>query len=92
MSTESSGTRYVLTPGPPGHRFFSNLWGPIWKFHVGNEERIVIRSQALLDEVCDEARFVKVIAANLKQARNGVEDGLGMLKDSIQQKCRFYLY
>lgn len=37
----------------------------------------MVGSQALLDEVCDEARFAKVIAANLKQARNGVRDGLG---------------
>ncbi len=44
---------------------------------MGNEERVVIGSHALLDEVCDEARFAKVIAANLKQARNGVQDGLG---------------
>jgi len=51
--------------------------GPIWKFHLGSEERIVVGSQALLDEVCDEARFTKVVAANLKQARNGVQDGLG---------------
>ena len=44
---------------------------------MGNEQRIVIGSQALLNEVCDETRFVKVIAAILKQARNGVQDGLG---------------
>jgi cytochrome P450/NADPH-cytochrome P450 reductase len=37
----------------------------------------VIGSQALMDEVCDEDRFTKVIAAMLKQARNGVRDGLG---------------
>lgn len=30
-----------------------------------------------MDEVCDESRFTKVIAAVLKQARNGVRDGLG---------------
>jgi cytochrome P450/NADPH-cytochrome P450 reductase len=30
-----------------------------------------------MDEVCDEARFTKVVAAVLKQARNGVQDGLG---------------
>lgn len=51
--------------------------GPIWKFHLGSEERIVIGSQALMDEVCDESRFTKVIAAVLKQTRNGVGDGLG---------------
>jgi cytochrome P450/NADPH-cytochrome P450 reductase len=44
---------------------------------LGSEERVVVASQALLDEVCDEARFTKVIAANLKQARNCVQDGLG---------------
>lgn len=51
--------------------------GPIWKFHLGSEERIVIGSQALMNEVCNEARFAKVVAAVLKQARNGVRDGLG---------------
>jgi cytochrome P450/NADPH-cytochrome P450 reductase len=30
-----------------------------------------------MDEVCDERRFTKVIAAVLKQARNGMHDGLG---------------
>lgn len=30
-----------------------------------------------MDEVCDEGRFTKVIAAVLKQARNGIHDGLG---------------
>lgn len=37
----------------------------------------MIGSQELMDEVCDEERFVKVIAAVLEQARNGVHDGLG---------------
>ena len=30
-----------------------------------------------MDEVCNEDRFSKIIAAALKQARNGVHDGLG---------------
>ncbi|KAF2787026.1 cytochrome P450 [Melanomma pulvis-pyrius CBS 109.77] len=58
-------------------RKLTDVHGPIWKFHLGNEERIVVGSQALLNEVCDETRFVKVIAATLNQARNGVQDGLG---------------
>ena len=37
----------------------------------------MIGSQALMDEVCDEGRFTKIVAAVLKQARNGVHDGLG---------------
>lgn len=51
--------------------------GSIWKFQLGSEERIVVASQALMDEVCDEGRFSKVIAAVLRQARNCVSDGLG---------------
>ena len=33
-------------------------------------------SQALMDEVCDEERFSKVVAASLNQVRNGTHDGL----------------
>ena len=39
-------------------------------------ERVVVASQALMDEVCDEDRFSKVIAASLNQVRNGTHDGL----------------
>ncbi|KAJ4333808.1 hypothetical protein N0V95_009340 [Ascochyta clinopodiicola] len=55
----------------------TNIYSPIWKSLLGGEERIVIGSQALMDEVCNEDRFSKVIAAALKQVRNGVRDGLG---------------
>ncbi|KAH7385832.1 NADPH-cytochrome P450 reductase-like protein [Pyrenochaeta sp. MPI-SDFR-AT-0127] len=49
---------------------------PIWKFQIGGVERVVIASQALMDEVCDEERFSKFIIAALEQVRNGVHDGL----------------
>jgi cytochrome P450/NADPH-cytochrome P450 reductase len=53
------------------------ILGPIWKFHLGTgSERIVIASQALMNEICDEERFTKVIAASLEQVRNGIHDGL----------------
>ncbi|KAF2843876.1 cytochrome P450, partial [Plenodomus tracheiphilus IPT5] len=52
-------------------------YGPIWKFRMGGKERIVIGSQALMNEVCDERRFAKIITASLQEARNGVFDGLG---------------
>lgn len=29
-----------------------------------------------MDEVCDEERFSKIVAASLEQVRNGVHDGL----------------
>ncbi|KAF2023181.1 NADPH-cytochrome P450 reductase-like protein [Setomelanomma holmii] len=50
-------------------------YGPLWKFHLGGE-RVVIGSQALMDEVCNEERFSKIIAASLEQVRNGVHSGL----------------
>ncbi|KAH7095469.1 NADPH-cytochrome P450 reductase-like protein [Paraphoma chrysanthemicola] len=50
-------------------------YGPLWKFNLGGE-RIVIASQALMDEVCNEERFSKIIAASLEQVRNGVHSGL----------------
>ncbi|CAO2650266.1 Nn.00g015580.m01.CDS01 [Neocucurbitaria sp. VM-36] len=54
----------------------TSKYGPIWKFNLGGAERIVIGSQALMDEVCDEERFSKIIAASLNQVRNGIHDGL----------------
>ncbi|KAF2447682.1 NADPH-cytochrome P450 reductase-like protein [Karstenula rhodostoma CBS 690.94] len=53
----------------------SDIFGPIWKFHLAGE-RIVIASQALMDEVSDEERFSKIIAASLNEVRNGTHDGL----------------
>jgi cytochrome P450/NADPH-cytochrome P450 reductase len=50
--------------------------GPIWKFSLAGHERIVIGSQALMDEICNEERFSNIIAAALEQVRNGVHDGL----------------
>ncbi|CAN9447262.1 unnamed protein product [Alternaria alternata] len=50
-------------------------YGPIWKFYLGGE-RVVIANQAHLNEICDEERFSKIIAASLEQVRNGVHDGL----------------
>lgn len=49
--------------------------GPLWKFYIGGE-RVVIGSQALMDEICNEERFSKMIASALGEVRNGVHDGL----------------
>ncbi|KAF1937047.1 NADPH-cytochrome P450 reductase-like protein, partial [Clathrospora elynae] len=51
-------------------------YGPIWKFHLPSGGRIVIASQALMNEICDEERFSKIVAASLEQVRNGIHDGL----------------
>lgn len=43
---------------------------------MAGTERVVVGSQALMNEICDEERFAKVVAASLDQVRNGVHDGL----------------
>ncbi|KAK7193653.1 hypothetical protein DPSP01_000204 [Paraphaeosphaeria sporulosa] len=53
----------------------SDTYGEIWKFHLAGE-RIVIASQALMNEISDETRFSKIIAASLNEVRNGTHDGL----------------
>ncbi|KAL6704826.1 hypothetical protein ACN47E_007630 [Coniothyrium glycines] len=50
-------------------------YGPFWKFYIGGD-RYVVANQALMNEICDEERFKKNIAASLEQVRNGVHDGL----------------
>ncbi|EFE36292.1 cytochrome P450 oxidoreductase OrdA-like, putative [Trichophyton benhamiae CBS 112371] len=58
---------------------FGNLtdtYGPIFKLTLGGEEKIFITTQSLMDEVCNEKRFSKLVAGSLAQIRNGVQDGL----------------
>jgi cytochrome P450 / NADPH-cytochrome P450 reductase len=40
------------------------------------QERFFISSHELLNEVCDEKRFVKDVSGSLEQVRNGLKDGL----------------
>lgn len=54
----------------------TSITGPIFKLHLGGSERLFISSHELLDEVCDEQRFTKMVGGALKEIRNGVEDGL----------------
>lgn len=50
--------------------------GPIFRLTLGGEEKIFITTQSLMDEVCNEKRFSKLVAGSLAQIRNGVQDGL----------------
>lgn len=52
------------------------LPGPIFKLNLGGIEKLYISTQALLNEICDEKRFTKVVSGGLEQVRNGVTDGL----------------
>ncbi|CCD33597.1 hypothetical protein BofuT4_P072760.1 [Botrytis cinerea T4] len=54
----------------------AEIYGPIFKLNLGGVEKLFISTQALLNEICDEKRFTKVVAGSLEQVRNGVGDGL----------------
>lgn len=50
--------------------------GPIFKLSFFGYDQYFISSYELLDEVCDEKRFVKTVQGGLEQVRNGLKDGL----------------
>lgn len=45
--------------------------GPIYSLNIFGKKRVIISSVALLNEVCNEQRFDKCVAAALEQVRNG---------------------
>ncbi|HZD47977.1 MAG TPA: cytochrome P450 [Silvibacterium sp.] len=51
-------------------------YGPIFRFSVGGHSTIVLGSQALVDEVCDETRFAKKLHPALMRVRDIAGDGL----------------
>ncbi|KAK5658189.1 hypothetical protein OQA88_2162 [Cercophora sp. LCS_1] len=55
---------------------WADEFGEIYRIRLPGENLIVINSQRLVHEVCDETRFEKVIESILGQVRNGVRDGL----------------
>ncbi|KAK7748645.1 hypothetical protein SLS53_000666 [Cytospora paraplurivora] len=50
--------------------------GEIYRLSLPGRSVIVVSTQALVNEVCDEKRFKKDIAKVLNEVRNGVHDGL----------------
>lgn len=44
--------------------------------NLGGTEKLFISSHELLNEVCDEKRFTKIVTGGLNEIRNGVKDGL----------------
>jgi cytochrome P450 / NADPH-cytochrome P450 reductase len=51
-------------------------YGPIFRLELPGRELIVISSQALVNEWCDEQRFDKKVHASLQQVRDFAGDGL----------------
>ncbi|KAF4306958.1 Cytochrome P450 [Botryosphaeria dothidea] len=54
----------------------AETYGHIYRYVLAGQPRVVVSSQALVNEVCDEKRFMKKVAAGLAEVRNGVHDGL----------------
>ncbi|KAL2173058.1 cytochrome P450 [Thermothelomyces heterothallicus CBS 202.75] len=55
---------------------FAEEYGEIYRLNLPTGTTLVVSSQALIHELCDDKRFKKPIAAALAEVRNGVNDGL----------------
>jgi len=56
---------------------FADIYGPIYGMTLGaGEKRVFISSVELMEEICDESRFRKVVVGPLKTLRSGVGSGL----------------
>ncbi|MFE4834826.1 bifunctional cytochrome P450/NADPH--P450 reductase [Arthrobacter sp. NPDC056691] len=51
-------------------------YGPIVRIQVFNRSMIAVSSQELVNEICDETRFGKVLGVSLRQVRDFIGDGL----------------
>ncbi|KAB8217645.1 cytochrome P450 [Aspergillus novoparasiticus] len=54
----------------------AEIYGPIFRLNLAGASRVFISTHELVDEICDEERFTKVVTAGLREIRNGVQDGL----------------
>ncbi|TVY81615.1 Bifunctional cytochrome P450/NADPH--P450 reductase [Lachnellula suecica] len=54
----------------------ADIYGPIFQLSLGGVDRLFISSHELMNEVCDEKRFTKIVAGPLREIRNGIADGL----------------
>uniref|UniRef100_A0A8H7TIC5 Flavodoxin-like domain-containing protein n=1 Tax=Bionectria ochroleuca TaxID=29856 RepID=A0A8H7TIC5_BIOOC len=55
---------------------FADKYGEIFRMRFPGSNNVVVTTQALVNEVCDEKRFKKVVAGPLNHIRRGVHDGL----------------
>ncbi|KAH7322485.1 cytochrome P450 [Stachybotrys elegans] len=54
----------------------ADTYGPIFKLHLGGDDRIFICSRELVDEVCSRKEFVKIPIGSIKQLQVVTPDGL----------------
>ncbi|KAF9892976.1 hypothetical protein FE257_000568 [Aspergillus nanangensis] len=50
--------------------------GPIFRLTMLNRSRVFVSSHELVDELCDEDRFAKLITGGLEELRHALHDGL----------------
>ncbi|KAI2622619.1 bifunctional P-450:NADPH-P450 reductase [Xylaria nigripes] len=73
------GNAAQLDPVTPVRTFaaFADKYGEIYRLHFpGGRTSVICCSHRLVNELCDEKRFVKIPTGPLEQIRNGVHDGL----------------
>ncbi|KAJ5306149.1 hypothetical protein N7508_005164 [Penicillium antarcticum] len=72
------GNIYDIEPEVPANSFelLAENYGHIFRLTTFGKPRVFISSHELVDEVCDEERFTKIVSAGLHEIRNGVHDGL----------------
>lgn len=63
-------------PGIFGLMRLAEEYGPIFRLDLPGQDMIVVSSRELVDELCDENRFDKVLHAPLLQVRDFTGDGL----------------
>ncbi|KAK4142251.1 cytochrome P450 [Dichotomopilus funicola] len=72
------GNAFAIDRGFPLGSFqgFAEEYGEIYRLNLPTGSTLVVSSQALVHELCDDTRFRKPVAAALAEIRNGVHDGL----------------
>ncbi|KAJ5692456.1 Bifunctional cytochrome NADPH reductase [Penicillium macrosclerotiorum] len=72
------GNIYDIEPEVPLNSIdlLADNYGPIFRLTTFGSPRVFVSSHELVDEVCDEERFGKVVTQGLKEIRNGTHDGL----------------
>ncbi|KAJ5469625.1 Bifunctional cytochrome NADPH reductase [Penicillium diatomitis] len=72
------GNIYDIEPEVPLNSIdlLADNYGEIFRLTTLGNSRVVVSSHELVDEVCNEERFGKVVTQGLKEIRNGTHDGL----------------
>ncbi|KAI1826916.1 bifunctional P-450:NADPH-P450 reductase [Xylaria intraflava] len=72
------GNATQFDPDTPRRTFsdWADKYGEIYRVHFPTRTVVVASSHRLVNELCDEKRFVKALSGPLQETRNGVHNGL----------------